>query len=221
VAFSPDGQLLATGGRDGTAKIWHVPDMTLIQTLNGGVGYRPRVFSVAFTRDGLFLAVGGQGGVVLYRIADGQLVRELPGAASTLSLSVSADNQFIANATNVIDQQGQCTDCAIKIWRIADGTLLRTMDAQNNEPISIAFSPDGQVIAAGSEDRYSGSGLVRFWRVADGALLQSYNINHGNPPSYVTGFTYSSEGNFVAFASTDWHVVVARNPIPTAVRNLH
>jgi WD40 repeat protein len=177
------------------------------------------VFSVAFTRDGSFLAVGGQGGVVLYRIADGQLVRELPGAASTLSLSVSADNQFIANATNVIDQQGQCTDCAIKIWRISDGTLLRTMDAQNNEPISIAFSPDGQVIAAGSEDRYSGSGLVRFWRVADGALLQSYNITNGGS-SYVTGFTYSPDGNFVAFASTDWHVVVARNPIPATVNNL-
>src|SRR6266403_101423 len=80
VAFSPNGQLLATGGRDGTAKLWHVPDMTLIQTLNGGVGYRPRVFAVAFTRDGSMLALGGQGGVLLYRVADGQLVRELVGA---------------------------------------------------------------------------------------------------------------------------------------------
>src|SRR5438477_11603610 len=70
VTFSPDGQLLATGGRDGTAKIWHIPDMTLLRTLNGGVGYRPRVFAVAFTLDGQMLAVGGQGGVVLYRVAD-------------------------------------------------------------------------------------------------------------------------------------------------------
>src|SRR4051812_35575352 len=69
-AFSPDGQLLATGGRDGTAKLWHMPDMTLIRTLNGGAGYRPRVFAVAFTLDGEMLAVGGQGGVVFYRVAD-------------------------------------------------------------------------------------------------------------------------------------------------------
>ena len=141
VTFSPDGQLLATGGRDGTAKIWHLPDMTLLRTLNGGDGYRPRVFAVAFTRDGSMLAVGGQGGVVLYRVADGVLVRELVGAASTRTLTISPDNQFLANGTDLIDQEGQCADCAVKTWRIADGSLLQIIDAENNSPISIAYSP--------------------------------------------------------------------------------
>lgn len=220
VAFSPDGQLLATGGRDGTAKLWHLPDMTLIRTLNGGAGYRPRVFAVAFTLDGAMLAVGGQGGVVLYRVADGELVRELEGAASTLTLAISPDNQFIANGTDEIDAEGQCTDCSVKTWRIADGALVQVIDGQNNAPLSIDFSPDGQVIAAGSEDRIQGDGLIRFWRLSNGALLRSDSVGGGDPTSsYVSSFTYSPDGSFFAFASTNSHVVVARNPF--ALRKNH
>jgi WD40 repeat protein len=213
VTFSPDSHLLATGGRDGTAKLWHLPDMTLVSTLNGGNGYRPRVFAVGFTRDGSMLALGGQGGIVFYNVTSGQLVRELVGAGSTRALTISPDNQYLASATNVIDQQGQCADCRVKTWRIADGSLLRTIDTENNYPISMAFSPDGRIIAAGSEDRYQSDGLVRFWRFADGLLLQSYNIGAGDPySSYVTGVAYTPDGRFIASASTNSRVVVARNP---------
>jgi WD40 repeat protein len=217
VTFSPNGQLLATGGRDGTAKIWHLPDMTLLRTLNGGVGYRPRVFAVAFTHDGSLLAVGGQGGVVLYRVADGVLVRELVGAASTRTLMISPDNQFLANGTDEIDQQGQCADCAVKTWRIADGSLLQVVDAENNSPISIAYSPDGRVIAAGSEDRVVSDGLLRFWRSLDGVLLRSFNVGDHNDEniSYITSVAYSPDGKAFAFAEINQHVTVIRNPIIT------
>ncbi|HMJ04840.1 MAG TPA: hypothetical protein VK474_01160 [Chthoniobacterales bacterium] len=215
VAFSPDGQLLATGGRDGTAKIWHLPDMTLLRTLGGAVGYGPRVFAVAFSLDGGTLAVGGQGGVVLFRVSDGEPIRELVGAASTRTLAVSPDNQFLASGSDVIDQQGQCTDCAVKTWRISDGTLLQVIDTGNDAPLSIAFSRDEQVIAAGSGDRIF-DGVVRFWRVSDGVLLRYFNQNPETGSAYVSGFAYSPDGNFFAFARADFRVVVARNPFASA-----
>ncbi|HEX8424138.1 MAG TPA: hypothetical protein VF634_12030, partial [Pyrinomonadaceae bacterium] len=211
VDFSPDRQLMASGGRDGTAKLWHLPEMTLIRTLQESPGYQPRVFAVAFSSDGRLLAVGGQGGVQLFRVLDGKLIRKMSGAASTLSLAFSPDGQILAAGSNAIDQNGECTDCSIKMWRVSDGVLLRTINGRNVGIISIAFSPNQRQIAAGSADRVY-SGVVRFWRVSDGALLRRFNQDPNNPLSYVTGVAYSPDGRLFAYARADRLVVVARNP---------
>lgn len=206
LAFSPDGQLLASGGADGTGKLWHLPDMTLVQTVNGGIGYRARVFAVAFSNDGQYLALGGQAGVLIFRVADGSLVHALSPAVSTRCLASSPDGQILAAGSVATDQYGQCTDCMIKMWRWSDGALLSTIATGNNGIISIAFTPDQQVIAAGSgENIYDGT--VRLWRIADGTLLKSYD----QTGAYVTSVAYSPNGSLLAFARADALTVMAHN----------
>ena len=211
VNFSPDRQLLASGGRDGTAKLWRLPDMKLVRTLGEAPGYRPRVFAVAFSPDGRLLAVGGQGGVRLFRVTDGALIRKMSPVASTVSLAFSPDGQILAAGSNAIDDYGECVDCTIKLWRVSDGGLLRTISGRNAWIISLAFSPNQRQIAAGSDDRVY-SGVVRIWRVTDGALLRRFNQDPNNPSSYVTSVAYSPDGLFLAYARYDGLVVVARNP---------
>ena len=55
VAFSPDGQILASGSYDNTVRLWRVSDGTLLRIL---VGHTNLVLSVAFSPDGQTLASG-------------------------------------------------------------------------------------------------------------------------------------------------------------------
>jgi WD40 repeat protein len=212
VAFSPKGDLLATGGSDGTVKIWRVKDMTLLRTLDGGVGYRPRVFAVVFSKDGSILAVGGQGGVLQYRVADGQLLRQLT-SVTTLSLALSPDGNMLASGSDEIGQSGQCTDCTIKGWLMASGAVLGNIPSNNNGVTSLAFSASGKVLAAGSGDS-TYMGVVRFFRVADGGLLGSWTQDPNNPSSYVSKVAYASYGNLFAYTRADSLVVAAFDPFP-------
>lgn len=68
VAFSLDGRLLASGGKDGTIRIWDVSAAKLVRQLRG---HRGDVQAVAFSPDGRLFASGGEDrSVRLWQIDD-------------------------------------------------------------------------------------------------------------------------------------------------------
>jgi WD40 repeat protein len=67
VAFSPAGDLLATGGLDGKVILWDVAQHNVRASFDWGVG---AVYGVAFAPDGMTLAVAGEEGIVVFD-ADG------------------------------------------------------------------------------------------------------------------------------------------------------
>ena len=78
VAFSPDGTTLATGGDDGTVRLWDVA--THRQTGKPLAGHTGVVFSVAFSPDGTTLATGGEDHTV--RLWDLATHRQISGPAT-------------------------------------------------------------------------------------------------------------------------------------------
>ena len=110
VAFSPDSTLLASGGVDGTIRIWRVADGSLVRTLPQPAG----VTCLAISRDGQWLATGSYDALVRrWRMSDGALVQTLSGHTGTVwSVAFSPDGQLLASAGE---------DKSVNLWNLGDG----------------------------------------------------------------------------------------------------
>lgn len=159
---------------------WAVPDLAV-------VAYRQLntllPTAVQFSPDGADLAVGYANGEI--RIHDQVTLASLAllnaGESSNVSVEYSPDGALIASAGS---------ESVVRIWNAASGALLRTLDHSTSssnleEPISVAFSPDGQTLVTGLGEG-GGGGFVTVWRVADGAQLLQIDVRN------VPGFSVSN-----------------------------
>ena len=118
--MSPDGMLLATGGRDKTVKLWHVETQQCFQTLSGHIG---RILSLTFSPDGTRLVSGGGDNWEMRKNADG-----------TTSSFSSGDSPV---------------DRTAKVWEVATGENIATLE-NSGMVRGVAFSPDGKCLATGT-----------------------------------------------------------------------
>jgi WD40 repeat protein len=214
VAFSPDGQyLVACGFHARDIKLYHVPDMALVATINNSDPTNTRglrVNAVAFSPDGEFIGIGDTEGVKLRRAFDGALVRSFgTGNLFIHSIAFSPDGAFIAAGISTLDPTyATCIDCSIKLWRIADGTLLHTYtNGAGVKYAKVDFSPNGKFIAAGYTDGEGDTGAVQFWIVDTEETLR-----RDAQPLYVQGFAYSPSGDTYAYLRADGQVAVVNAP---------
>lgn len=153
LAFSKDGATVISGGRDGKLTWWDAAAEapTPKRTIEAHQGW---VRSLATSPDGTLLASGGNDNMVrLWNLADGTLVKELPGHERHV-YSV----EFHPQGATVFS--GDLVG-AIKQWDIAAGTVLRSFDGKPLHSFNggqmvdfggvraLAASPDGKYLAAG------------------------------------------------------------------------
>ncbi len=162
VAFSPDGQRIVTGSNDGWMKVWDADKGT--ETLSRR-GHTAWVSAVAFSPDGQRIVSGSYDQTVKVWNADtGQQTLSLKGhSGQVYSVAISPDGQRIVSASGGLNGQGRPFSGEVRVWDATTGQQTLSLQGHAASVQCVAFSPDGQRIVSGSEDR-----TVKVWDAATG-----------------------------------------------------
>jgi WD40 repeat protein len=186
VAFSLDGQIIATGDGKGKVKLWN-QNGKLLQTLDAD---KKKLYAVAISPDAQMIASASDDKTVKLWNREGKLINTLAEHSDEVhGVAFSPDGEMIASAS-----WGN-TD-TIKLWN-KDGTLRKNinLDVEYPQQSTVAFSPKGEIIATGGWD-----GQVRFWD-KNGILLKTLKVLQNGGEVY--GVVFNRQGNMIATASDD------------------
>ncbi|MEH2056551.1 MAG: AAA-like domain-containing protein [Nostoc sp.] len=179
LAFSPDGKIIASGGNDGSVKLWN-QNGTAIATL---IGHKNKLKSISFSEDSKIIASASQDGTIKLWQRNGTLIKTLSGHQNwVISATFSADNT-IASASK---------DGTIKLWQ-SDGTLIKTIPLKSHAITSATISPNGKIIAVGNEE-----GNIELWK-SDGTFITTIVGHKG----WVTSINFSQDGEKIVSGSDD------------------
>ncbi len=117
---------------------------------------------IVFSPDGKYVISAAQT-VKIWRTKDGQLVRSFPLTVKDAVKTLSPDGRWIAT----YEKNG-----AVKLWKMPESKVVRTLKGERGKVLLLAFSPDGKFLAAASHDL----GVVKVWRTENGELVRTLSI---------------------------------------------
>lgn len=168
IASDPKGRYVASGGEDGTIRLWDAKDWRLVAVL---AGHDSPVTDLAWAPDGTQLASGSWYGACLWGTTPPRLLERIgsSGKPTACPLAWAPDSRRLALRTKGAQDRIQIRDCH-QHQQIGGSLNAPERAATQKLAIgSLSWSPDGHKLAATVE-----RGKAMVWDVDSGELLQTW-----------------------------------------------
>jgi WD40 repeat protein len=180
IAYSADGQILASGGEDRMIYLWDVKT----GELKGNIENYFVIRALQFTPGNLILTACGTD--IKLMDQQGKLVRTFKGYTTDIwSLDYNPlFNRLIAGSYAK----------TIRVWNFETGALQFTLSGHEKSCLSVGIDPAGTRAASGSLDK-----SVRLWDLGKGTALKKLDIHSEN----IFAVNFHPSGKFLVSASAD------------------
>jgi WD40 repeat protein len=195
VAFSPNGETLASGSLDGTVRLWTLSNSALAANVIELFRSKERASVVAFSPDGRTLATGySEGTVRLWNLSGSVFASTILSGREhyVSSIAFSPDGKTLVWGDRI---------SKVWMWNVTDPDPSALPFVNSTDPggvMAVAFSPDGRTLAVANSD-----GKVRL-------------SNPDDPDVTPTDLRYFTQASSMAF-SPDVQILASANIIEDAV----
>jgi WD40 repeat protein/serine/threonine protein kinase/tetratricopeptide (TPR) repeat protein len=167
IAFSPEGQMVATACSDASVRLWEVASGRLVHQLQ----HKEPVYCVAYSPDGENVVTGGgnmdtfRGEVRIWDPASGKLIASRPQPGLVLRSAISPDGKMMLLSLMKSRLVG-----VVQLQEVTTGKTTTAPLVSGGVQYAADFSPDGRLVLTGGPDR-----SARLWETATGREIRRFS----------------------------------------------
>nr|MDZ8047534.1 WD40 repeat domain-containing protein [Nostoc sp. DedQUE02] len=184
LAFSPDGNFIASGSSDSTICLWNIIGNPTAQFL---LGHEQEVNCLAFSPDGKFIVSGSIDGILCLWDLQGNLITQQWQGHEEGVIAIA----FSSNSDSIVSVGFDGTVC---LWDLQGNAITQPWRGHKEGVISVAFSANGDSIISVGFD-----GTVCLWDLQGNAITQPWHKHEAK----IICVAFSPDRKFIVSGSSD------------------